>query len=191
MVLTGKAKDMIKVNLNKYNNSGYNFGSPSKKILWYFTNMFIFKTMLPIPSSIKVKILKLFGAKMGQGVVIKPNVNIKYPWFLSIGDYSWIGESAWIDNLAAVSIGKNCILSQGAYLLTGSHDYTLQTFDLIIKPITLEDGAWVGAKAIVCPGVTLKTHSILSVGSIATKDLDAYGIYQGNPAIKKRERKLA
>ncbi len=181
---------MHKVQLNKYNNHNYQPGSTLKKLLWYFTNMFVFKTMLPIPSSIKVKILKLFGAKMGIDIVIKPNVNIKYPWFLSIGDYSWIGEAVWIDNLATVNIGKNCVLSQGAYLLTGSHDYTQESFDLITKPITLDDGAWVGAKATVCPGVTLKTHSILTVGSIATKDLDAYGIYQGNPATKKRERKI-
>lgn len=73
-------------------------------------------------------------------------------------------------------------------MLCGSHDYTLETFDLLTKSIVLEDGSWVGAKATVCPGVTLKTHSILAVGSIATKDLEEYGIYQGNPAIKKRER---
>ena len=176
------------VNLNKYNNSWYQPAGTLKKTIWYFTNMFVFKTMLPIPSSIKAKILRLFGAKIGVGVVIKPNVSIKYPWFLEIGDYSWIGEDVWIDNLAFISIGKNCVLSQGAFLLTGSHDYTLETFDLITKNIVLEDGSWVGAKATVCPGVTLKSHSVLAVGSIATKDLEAYGIYQGNPAIKKRDR---
>jgi putative colanic acid biosynthesis acetyltransferase WcaF len=179
---------MKQVNLNKYNNSWYNSGSIFKKAIWYFTNMFLFKTMVPIPSSIKVKVLRLFGAEMGVDIVIKPNVSIKYPWFLEVGDYSWIGEDVWIDNLAQVNIGKNCILSQGAFLLTGSHDYTLESFDLITKEIVLEDGSWVGAKATVCPGVTLKSHSVLSVSSVATKDLEAYSIYQGNPAIKKRER---
>jgi putative colanic acid biosynthesis acetyltransferase WcaF len=176
------------VNLSKYNNNWYNPGSTSKKLIWYFTNMFLFKTMLPIPSSIKKRILKLFGAKIGVGVVIKPNVSIKYPWLLEVGDYSWIGEDVWIDNLAKITIGKNCVLSQGSFLLCGSHDYTLETFDLLIKEIVLEDGSWVGAKATVCPGVKLRTHSVLAVGSIATKDLEPYGIYQGNPAVKKRER---
>lgn len=176
------------VRLKSYNNSWYKPGSSLKKLLWYFINMFIFKTMLPIPSSIKVKILRLFGAKIGQGVVVKPDVSIKYPWFLSIGDYTWIGENVWIDNLTEVTIGANCVLSQGAYILTGSHDYTKENFDLIIRPIVLEDGSWVGAKAVVCPGVTLKTHSILAVSSVATKSLDAYGVYQGNPAIFKRKR---
>ncbi|MGA1933797.1 WcaF family extracellular polysaccharide biosynthesis acetyltransferase [Arcobacter sp. YIC-464] len=179
---------MKQVNLNKYNNDWYNPGSTSKKLIWYFVNMFLFKTMLPIPSNIKCKVLKLFGAIVGLGVVIKPNVSIKYPWLLEIGDYSWIGEDVWIDNLAKITIGKNCVLSQGSFLLTGSHDYTLETFDLLTHEIVLEDGSWVGAKATVCPGVTLKSHSVLAVGSIATKDLEAYHIYQGNPAIKKRER---
>jgi putative colanic acid biosynthesis acetyltransferase WcaF len=75
-------------------------------------------------------------------------------------------------------------------MLTGSHDYTKESFDLIVKPIVLEDGVWVGAKATVCPGVTLKTHSVLAVGSVATKELDAYGVYQGNPAILKRLREI-
>lgn len=179
---------MKQVNLNKYNNDWYNPGSTLKKFIWYFTNMFLFKTMLPIPSFIKCKVLKVFGAKVGRSVVIKPNVNIKYPWFLEIGDYSWIGEDSWIDNLAKITIGKNCVLSQGSFLLTGSHDYTLEAFDLLTKEIVLEDGSWVGAKAVVCPGVTLKSHSVLAVGSIATKDLEEYYIYQGNPATKKRER---
>ena len=130
----------------------------------------------------------MFGAKIGQAVVIKPDVNIKYPWFLAIGNDCWIGEGVWIDNLAQVTIGSNVVLSQGAYLLTGSHDYKKEAFDLILGKIVLEDGVWIGAKATVCPSVTCKSHSVLAVGSTATRDLEAYSIYQGNPAIKKRER---
>lgn len=176
------------VKLNQYNNDWYSAGSTVKKMLWYFTNMFFFKTLLPFPSSFKIKLLKLFGAKVGTGVVIKPNVNIKYPWFLEIGDDCWIGEGVWIDNLALVKIGSNVVLSQGAYLLTGSHDYKKVSFDLMLGEIVLEDGVWIGAKATVCPGVTCHCHAVLAVGSVATKDLDAYGIYQGNPAVMKRER---
>jgi len=150
--------------------------------------MFFFKTMLPFPSSFKNRLLRWFGAKVDNGVVIKPNVNIKYPWFLEIGNDCWIGEGVWIDNLAKVTIGSNVVLSQGSYLLTGSHDYKKETFDLVLGEIVLEEGVWVGAKATVCPGVTCKSHAVLAVGSVATKDLEAYGIYQGNPAEKKRER---
>jgi len=181
---------MKQVQLNKYNNDWYRPAGAIKKTLWYFTCMCFFKTMLPFPSGMKVKILRLFGAKVGVAVVIKPNVNIKYPWFLEIGAHTWIGEDVWIDNLAQVSIGEHCVLSQAAFLLTGSHDYTQENFDLVLKPIVLENGTWIGAKATVCPGVTCKSHSVLAVGSVATKELDAYGVYQGNPAILKRQREI-
>ena len=135
-------------------------------------------------------ILRLFGAKIGSGVIIKPKVSIKYPWKLEIGSNSWIGENVWIDNLDSIKIGANCCVSQGALLLCGNHNYKKSTFDLIVQPITLEDGAWVGARATVVQGVVMKSHSILAVNSVATSNLDAYSIYQGNPAVKIRERKI-
>jgi len=181
---------MKKVHLNQFENSWYKPANKLKVFIWYFTNTFLFKTMLPIPSSTKVKVLKAFGATVGSGVVVKPNVKIKYPWFLTIGNDCWIGEDVWIDNLALVSIGNNVCLSQGAYLLTGSHDYKKEAFDLMLGEIVLEDGVWIGAKSLVCPNVTCKSHSVLAVGSIATSDLDAYGIYQGNPALFKRKREI-
>jgi putative colanic acid biosynthesis acetyltransferase WcaF len=181
---------MKKVDLNKFENIWYKPGNKLKIILWYFVNMTLFKTTLPIPSKIKVKILKIFGTKVGSGIVIKPNVSIKYPWFLSIGNNCWIGEDVWIDNLTQVTLGNNVCLSQGSYLLTGSHDYKKEAFDLIIGEIVLEDGVWIGAKSVVCPSVVCKSHSILAVASVATKDLEEYAIYQGNPAVFKRKRKI-
>lgn len=159
-----------------------------KRFLWYFVNALVIKNHLNPISGIRVKALRLFGAKIGRGVVIKPGVNVKYPWLLTVGDYSWIGEDVWIDNLAEVSIGSNCCLSQGAMLLCGNHNYRLPTFDLMVKPIIVEDGAWVGAKSVVCPGVTVGRDSILTVGSMATSNLEAGKIYQGIPAVVKSVR---
>jgi putative colanic acid biosynthesis acetyltransferase WcaF len=133
-------------------------------------------------------LLRLFGAKIGKGVNIKPRVHVKYPWNLNIGEFTWIGEDVWIDNLVKVDIGSNVCLSQGAMLLTGNHNYKKTTFDLMVGEIVLHDGVWIGAKAVVCPGVTCHEHSVLSVGSIANSDLEARGIYQGNPAQKVKER---
>ncbi len=138
-------------------------------------------------SSILVLILRLFGARIGKDVRVKPYIHIKFPWKLTLGDHSWLAE-CYIENLTDVYIGRNCCVSQGAMLLTGNHNYKSEGFDLITAPIVLEDGAWVGAKATVCSGVTCKTHSVLSVASVATQDLEAYGIYQGNPAVKVRDR---
>lgn len=179
---------MNKVNLSSFSNADYNPGSKGKIILWYLINRVFFNSFMLYPSFVKNTLLRLFGGKVGENVLIKPKVNIKYPWFLEIGDNVWIGENVWIDNLASVKIGDNCCLSQGAMLLTGNHNYKKSTFDLIIGSIVLEEGAWVGAQSTVCPGVTCKSHSILSVGSIATSDLEAYTIYQGNPAKPVRDR---
>lgn len=142
-------------------------------------------------SRVKVALLRNFGANVGKGVHIKPCVNIKYPWRLNIGDYTWIGENVWIDNLDNVAIGTNCCISQGAMLLCGNHNYKTKTFDLITKSIIIEDGVWIGAKSIVCPGITCGMYSILTVGSVATKNMEPHGIYQGNPAILIRKRYIA
>lgn len=179
----------MKTDLSKYDNSWYHPGGNFlKRILWYFINHLFFNSGLFPISDFKVLLLRLFGAKIGKGVNIKPKVSIKYPWNLEVGDFSWIGESVWIDNLVRVSIGANCCLSQGAMLLTGNHNYKRSTFDLMVGEIILEEGVWIGAKAIVCPGISCRSHSILSVGSVARSDLESYGIYQGNPAIKVKHR---
>ncbi len=177
--------------LSKYDNSWYSpKASGIKRLFWYFTNVVFFINPINPFSGLKVFLLKLFGAKVGKGVVIKPSVNIKYPWLLEIGDTSWIGEKVWIDNLVKVEIGSNVCLSQGAMLLTGNHDFKKITFDLITKPIKLENGVWIGAKAVVCPGVTCHEHAVLTVNSVATRDLDSYNIYSGSPATKIKERQI-
>jgi putative colanic acid biosynthesis acetyltransferase WcaF len=154
-----------------------------KQTIWYFTNILFFKNPCNVSSGMKVALLKAFGARLGSGVVIKPAVNIKFPWKLEVGDHSWIGEGVWIDNLSRVTIGKSVTLSQGSLLLTGSHDHTRASFDFLSNPIVLEDGVWIGAKAVVLGGVTCRAHSVLGVGSVAEKELKTYTIYKGNPAI--------
>jgi len=182
----------LKTELNRFNNDWFSPQANRIKILiWYFVNVIFFLNPLNPASKIKIFFLRLFGAKIGNNVLIKPSVNIKYPWLLEIGDNSWIGENVWIDNLTYVKIKKNVCLSQGAMLLTGNHNYKKSAFDLIIGEITLEDGVWIGAKSIVCPGVTCHSHSILSVNSVATNDLEEYKIYQGNPAKIVRQRKIS
>ena len=178
----------MKTELSTYDNSWYRPGSAFKRFFWHYINTIVFKSGIFPFYGLKIFLLKAFGAKVGQGVIIKPFVNIKYPWFLSIGNHVWIGENVWIDNLADVTIGNNACLSQGALLLTGNHNYTKPAFDLSINSIILEDGVWIGAKAIVCPGVICKSHSVLMIGSIATGDLQPYSIYTGNPAEKIKSR---
>jgi len=180
---------MKQTDLSKYNNSWFNEGAGViKRTLWFFVNGLFFLNPINPFSGLKVFLLRLFGARIGKGVVIKPSVNIKYPWNLIVGDFSWIGEKVWIDNLDQVTIGNNCCLSQGAMLLIGNHDYRSTTFDLMVAPITLEAGVWIGAHALVTGGVTCKSHSVLSVKSVASSNMEPYFIYRGNPAIKVKER---
>lgn len=188
MVKHKNNKYLIKVQFSAYKTT---LKYPVFKVLiWYFINILFFINPLNPFSKFKIFLLRLFGAKIGRAVLIKPGVNIKYPWLLNIGKNVWIGENVWIDNLAKVTIDDNVCISQGAMLLCGNHNYNKSTFDLIIGEIHLKEGSWVGAKSTICPGVTLKSHSVLAAGSIATKSLDPYSIYQGNPAIKVRERKI-
>lgn len=181
----------MKVNLSNYHNRGYDPGAGILKcILWYVVNAVLFHTWLFPGSSLKCMVLRLFGARVGEGVRIKPRVNIKYPWFLVVGDNVWIGEGVWIDNLTWVRLESNVCLSQEAFLLTGNHDYKDPSFGLILGEILIEEGAWIGARTIICPGVRLGRQSVLTVGSVLQKSVGENGIYRGNPAVFIRDRKI-
>lgn len=181
---------MKKTDLAQYNNIWYNPGPRWKRSVWFVVNILFFNNGLAVSNTVKCWLLRRFGAKIGRRVIIKPSVNIKYPWFLMMGDDVWIGENVWIDNLAMVTAGNNVCLSQGALLLTGNHNYKKVTFDLMLGSVVLEDGVWLGANTTVCPGITCRSHAVLTAGSVATKDLDSYSIYQGIPAEKIKERMI-
>jgi len=181
----------VKTDLSRFNNPEFKVGKGFVVVtIWYIINAVVFNSYLFPFYGIKTAFLKLFGAKIGTGVLIKPKVNIKYPWKLDIGNHVWIGEMVWIDNLDNVSIGSNACISQGALILSGNHDYTKSTFDLITKPILIEEGVWIGAQAIVTGGVVCKSHSVITAGSIISRDTEAFGIYKGNPAIKIKDRNI-
>jgi putative colanic acid biosynthesis acetyltransferase WcaF len=158
---------------------------------WLLVSLFLFRLCPFSLSRFKCAVLRAFGAKIGRGVVIKPQVKITFPWKLTIGDYVWLGEECWLLNLDHIIIGSHVCISQRALLCTGNHNYKSHTFDLIVKPITLEDGCWLGTGSWVGPGVKVGTHAILAAGSVATKELLPWGIYQGNPAKLIKQRVLA
>lgn len=180
----------LRTDLSKFNPKAFDRGASSLKFfLWHWVNIIFFVSPFCPSSAIRCFLLRLFGARVGKGVIIsKPGVNVKFPWRLSIGNHVWIGENAWIYNLDKVVIGNNVNIAQGAMILTGNHNYKSTVFETIYGPVTIEDGVFIGAKSIVCPNVVCKTESILAAGSVATSNLDAYGIYQGNPAVFKKER---
>lgn len=123
-----------------------------------------------MPSLIKVAVLRLFGAKVGDGVVIRSRVNITFPWKLEIGNDVWLGDEVMILSLAPVKIGNNVCISQRAFLCTGSHDFRKESFDLITQPITIEDSSWICAQAFVGPGVTVPEGTMVKAGDAARRD---------------------
>jgi putative colanic acid biosynthesis acetyltransferase WcaF len=184
-------KAMPKVDLSRFDKTGFRRGRPALvEALWILVQAMLVSSFLP-GSAHRRTSLRLFGAKIGQGVVLKPGIKVKFPWRLSIGDNSWIGEDVWIDNLAEVHIGDNVCISQGAYLCTGSHNWSGQNFDLTTSPIRIGSGAWIAARCAVGPGVEIGEGSVLTLGSVAVHRIESGTIHQGNPAAPVRSRKIS
>lgn len=150
--------------------------------LWYFCSLLLFESGWFPVRKVKVGILRMFGAKVGTGVVLKPHLRIKYPWRLKIGDHCWIGQGVWIDNIEDVIIDDHVCISQLVYLCTGSHDHTKRTFDLIAKPIVVRTGAWVAARSLLLGGVEIGNNALVAAGSVVNKDVPARACVGGVPA---------
>jgi putative colanic acid biosynthesis acetyltransferase WcaF len=172
-----------KVRLKDFNSAaGLNRGAGKlKEITWYFVKMLFFLSAFPFPGSLKSTLLAWFGAKIGKGVVIKPRVNIHFPWKLIIGDDVWIGEEAFLLNFELLNIGNNVCVSQRAFLCGGNHDFKDPTMPYRNGPIILEDGCWIGAGCFVGPNVTVGVDTIVAAGSVVSRSLPNNGIYKGNP----------
>ena len=182
---------MTPIQLKHYDNSWYHpGGSLLKRSLWFFLGQPLLRAAWIPSSSMRVTLLRLFGARIGRGVVIKPSVDVKYPWHLVVGDDCWIGEHVWIDNLTTVRIGSNVCVSQGAYFCTGNHDWSDPHFGLMISPIQLGDGAWAGAKCFLTPGATLGQGAIAAAGAVVSGTIPDFEIHAGNPASFVKMRRI-
>lgn len=179
-----------RINLGDFDNRSFDRGASRWiEALWLACSALFVESWLP-GSRHRVWMLRAFGAQIGERVRIKPRLRVKFPWRLAVGERSWIGEDVWLDNLAQINIGAGCCISQGAYLCTGSHDWTKPAFDLIVKPICIEDEAWIGAKAVVGPGVRVGRGAVLALGGLATHDLDAWMVHVGNPSRPAKARTI-
>jgi len=185
------AKHMSQVQLGLYDNSWYHPGrSRVWQVAWFFVGLPILRCSLLPSSALRVFLLRCFGAQIATGVIVKPGVRVKYPWHLQVGKHSWLGEDCWIDNLVDVRIGSNVCISQGAYLCTGNHNWSDPAFGLIVDPIILNDGSWVGAKAFIAPGITLGECAVAAAGSVVNKNIPDFEVHAGNPAQFVRRRQF-
>ena len=157
------------ISLEKFDNGDFDRGAPKwKELLWWVVRSLFFAPWFPVPSCSKVAWLRIFGAKVGRGVVIRSRVNITFPWRFSCGDHVWIGDEVLILSLAPVALGSNVCISQRAFLCTGSHRFSRETFDLVTRPITIGDGCWIAAQAFVGPGVELPPGTLVKAGEVRT-----------------------
>jgi putative colanic acid biosynthesis acetyltransferase WcaF len=175
------------MDLSKFSSRDFDRGaSRFKEIAWFVVRRCFFETPTPLPSAFRVTLLRLFGAKIGVGAVIRSNVNITFPWRLSMGDHVWLGQEVIILSFAPVTIESNVCVSQRAFLCTGTHNFRRPTFDLHTRPITLRGGCWIAAQAFIGPGVEIGKGSVVSAGSVVMENVPPHSLVRGNPAVVVR-----
>ena len=174
--------------LKDYDNRDFDRGAPLwKEALWILVKSIFFLSPVPWPSGLRLELLRLFGARVGHGVVIRSQVNITSPWRLTVGDDVWIGEETLILSLAPVTLEADICISQRAFLCTGSHDFRAPAFDLVTKPITVRRGCWIAAQAFIAPGVEIGEGSMVSAGSVVLTSVPPRTLVRGNPAAVVKE----
>lgn len=150
--------------------------------LWWAVETLLFHSSPQFLYGWRVFLLRCFGAKIGKGVKIRPSASITYPWKLSIGDYSWIGDDVVLYTLGNISIGRSAVISQKSYLCTGSHEIGTAEFTITEASITIEDQCWVAADVFVFPGITIGFGTVVAARSTVTHDLPSGVIAYGSPA---------
>jgi putative colanic acid biosynthesis acetyltransferase WcaF len=156
--------------LADFTGAGYDKGRPRViQALWLASSDIIMQWWFP--GKARVAVLRAFGAQIGDGVLIRHRVRIHWPWKLSVGSDSWIGEGTWILNLEPVSIGSNVCVSQDVLLCTGSHDRRSPSFEFDNGPIVIEDGVWVAARATVLRGVSIGAGAVVGAAALITRDV--------------------
>lgn len=148
---------------------------------WIFDAMFVRWTPQVLYSWRRFA-LALFGAKIGHKVLIRPGVRVTFPWKLTIGDHCWIGDNATLYNVESIVIGSHSVVSQEAYLCTGTHDHRVISFPLVASPIILESESWVAARAFIGPGVTVGHGAVVGAGSVVLSSVPEAAIVAGIPA---------
>ena len=156
--------------------------------LWWIVQSLLFSTSPQFMYRYRAFLLRLFGAKIGKAVKIRPSAKFTFPWKVVIGDYSWVGDGVIFYSLGDIELGKNVVISQKTYLCTGTHDYKQSSFPIYSQKITIEDEVWVASDVFVSPGVKIENGVVVGARSLVTKDLAAGGIYIGSPAIKVSQR---
>lgn len=158
------------------------------RLLWNICWALFYRPTPRLFHAWRATILRLFGARLGPNCTFYPRVRIWAPWNLVCEDLVSVGDDAELYNPSPLTMGSHCIVSQGAYICGATHEYNRPEFPLVHFPMTFGAYSWICARAMVNPGVNIGAGAILAMGSVATRDLEPFGIYAGVPARKVKER---
>lgn len=178
----------MKLDLAHYQNR-HSVKSKLARVLWSVVWLFFFR---PTPRGIlygwRRGLLRLFGAKIGEGCNVLPSAKVWQPWKLTMGDHSCLSENVDCYSVDQITIGAQAVVSQGAFLCCASHDITSPTMELTYNPIIIEPQVWIAAWAFIGAGVTIGEGAVVGACAVVTKDVEPWTVVAGNPArtIKKR-----
>ena len=159
--------------------------------LWWLVQFFLLKPSPQFMYGWRRFWLRLFGAKIEANVLIRPSAQITYPWKVVIGENSWIGDDVVLYSLAEIEIGSNTVISQRAYICTGTHDHTKASFEIYGKPIRIGQQVWIASDVFVAPGVSIGEGAVVGLRSTVLQDLPAGMVCYGNPAKPIKPRRQA
>lgn len=179
------------VDLRAYDQSWFDRGRPGWYVLlWWLVQAIVFPITPQPLNSIRCSILRLFGAKIGKGVLIRPTARFTYPWKVEIGDHSWIGDDVVFYSLNRISVGDHCVISQKSYLCTGSHNLSDRTFGLETKAIEIGHGAWIATDCFIAPGVQIGSNAVIGARSTVLKSMPAQHVCWGSPCRSQYVREM-
>ena len=174
-----------------YLRPAFSFQDRLARQLWNICWLLLYRPSPRPLHSWRALLLRVFGAKMGRKCHFYPGSKIWAPWNLTCADLVAVGDGAEIYNPAPLRLGSHAIVSQGAYVCGATHDFDDPAFPLLAFSMDIGAYAWICARALVSPGVNIGDGAVLGLGSVATRDLEPWGVYAGVPAVKVKERKRA
>jgi putative colanic acid biosynthesis acetyltransferase WcaF len=177
------------VDLSQYDQSNFDRGRPGWLILiWWLVQAIAFPLSFHNFNSFRCWLLKLFGAKIGKGVVIRPTARFTYPWRVEIGDYSWVGDNVVFYSLDWIRIGRHCIISQKSYLCTGTHNLQDPTFCLETAAVTVGNGVWIATDCFIGPGVEIGANAVIGARSSVFSHMPDGQVCWGTPCRPHHQR---
>lgn len=176
-------------NLANYKNpKGFRGRSKLTVQIWWLVQAVFFRLSPQALYGWRRFLLRSFGAKIGKKVIIRPSVKTTYPWKVSIGDYSWIGDDVVLYSLGNIDIGSNTVISQRSYICTGSHKYNSESFDIYAEKVTIGNKCWLATDVYVAPSCTIGDFTVVGARSTVLENLPSNKVCVGSPARPIKDR---